>query len=277
MYSSIILFLGVLCSSVFAAQDFVTVQIYGQLGNNLFQVATASALAWDNNAELFLQDLDSNSPIYQHVFFRFNNTAPTKPIQFHWHEPTYAYKNISYHPNMNLSGYFQSEKYFHHHRPRLLALLAPHPDDLCYIQNKYQWIITHPETVGIQLRYYKWEFPTEDLYPQYGKKYLETAMSLFPKSSLFVVSSNNLAFARACIPSGIENIVFIENEPNYIDLYILSSCKHNIITNSSFGWWGAWLNQNPDKIVIRPNIWIKGLPSQDVCPKEWIVLDTPYE
>lgn len=277
MHPILILFLVVLFSSASATQDFVTVQIYGQLGNNLFQVATASALAWDNHAKLHLQEFDSNSPIYQHVFFRFDNSEPPEPIQFQWQEPTYAYKNISYRPNMKLAGYFQSEKYFHHHRRRLLTLLSPHPDDQSYIQKKYQWIITHPNTVGIQLRYYKWEFPTEDLYPQYGKDYLETAMSLFPKSSLFVVSSNNLAFARASIPHWVENIVFIENEPNYIDLYLLSYCKHNIITNSSFGWWGAWLNQNPDKIVIRPNIWIKGLPTQDVCPKEWIVLDTPYE
>lgn len=276
MHRIINFFLAVLFSSAFADQDFVTVQIYGQLGNNLFQVATASALAWDNNAQLFLPQLDSNSPIYQHVFFRFDNSEPTKQIQFEWQEPTYAHHNIYYLPNMKLTGYFQSEKYFYHHRDRLLALLAPHPDDASYIQKKYQKIITHPNTVGIQLRYYKWEFPTEDLYPQYGKDYLETAMSLFPKSSLFVVSSNNLAFARASIPSWVENIIFIENEPNYIDLYILSYCKHNIITNSSFGWWGAWLNQNPDKIVIRPSLWIKGLPTQDVCPEEWIELDTLY-
>lgn len=277
MHPIIILFLAVLCSKIFPAQDFVSVQIYGQLGNNLFQVATGTALAWNNNAKLYLQEFDSNSPIYKHVFFRFDNSTPTEPIQFQWQEPTYAYKNISYHPNMQIAGYFQSEKYFHHYRDRLLNLLAPHPDDESYIQKKYQWIITHPNTVGIQLRYYKWEFPTEDLYPQYGKDYLETAMSLFPKSSLFVVSSNNLAFARSCIPYWVENIVFIENEPNYIDLYLLSYCKHNIITNSSFGWWGAWLNRNPDKIVIRPHIWIKGLSTQDVCPKEWIVLDAPYE
>lgn len=258
-------------------KPFVTARIYGQLGNNLFQVATASALAWENNAEPYFPDFDARSPIYQHVFFRFNNTPYSKQVEFQWKEPTYAYKNISYQPNMQIDGYFQSEKYFYKYRNRLIKLFSPHPKDLSYIQKKYQWLLSHPNTVGVQIRYYKWEFPVDDLYPQYGREYLKTAMAIFPKSSLFIISSNNLDFARACIPSWVENVFFIENEPNYIDLQLLKYCKHNIITNSSFGWWGAWLNQNPNKIVVRPNIWIHGLPTQDVCPKEWISLDTPYE
>ena len=257
-------------------RPFVTARIYGQLGNNLFQVATASALAWDNNTELYFEDFDVNSPIYQHVFFRFTNLPRRKQIQFQWKEPSYAYQNIPYQSNMQIDGYFQSEKYFYKYRERLLKVFSLPPEDLSYIQKKYQSILLHPNTVGVQIRYYKEELPGDSLYPQYGKEYLKTAMTLFPESSLFIISSNNLEFARESIPSWITNIIFIENEPNYIDLQILKSCKHNIITNSSFGWWAAWLNENPTKIVVRPNIWIHELPTQDVCPKEWITLDAPY-
>ncbi|MGL4348064.1 MAG: alpha-1,2-fucosyltransferase [Chlamydiales bacterium] len=266
---------------VFAHQKedkpFVTARIYGQLGNNLFQVATGSALAWDNNAELYFEGFDFNSPIYQHVFFKFNNTSLCRPVQFQWKEPSYAHQTIPYRPNMQIDGYFQSEKYFHHYRHRFLKLFSLRPEDLSYIQKKYHLILSHPNTVGVQIRYYKWEFPVDTLFPQYGKEYLKTAMALFPESSLFIISSNNLEFARDSIPSWIKNVVFLENEPNYIDLQILRSCKHNIITNSSFGWWAAWLNENPNKIVVRPNVWIHGLPTQDVCPTEWINLDTAYD
>jgi len=258
-------------------KPFVTARIYGQLGNNLFQVAVASALAWDNNAEPCFPDLSSTSVLYQRVFFRFNNTLPNNPIAFEWHERIPTYHTIPYQPNMLMIGYFQSEQYFAHYRDRLLELFAPHPEDLAYMRKKYPQLFDHPNTVGIQIRYYKWEFPTEDAYPQYGKDYLEKAMALFPQDSLFVVSSNNVDFARKNIPSWAKNVIFLEQEPNYIDFYLLSYCKHNIITNSSFGWWSAWLNQNPNKIIVRPAKWNSYQHVSDVCPKEWLSIDAHHE
>jgi len=259
-------------------KPFVTARILGQLGNNLFQVATASALAWDNNAEPCFPDFFPTSVVYQHVFFRFKNKLPNVPITFEWNEPSPTYRAISYQPNMLMSGYFQSEKYFVRHRDRLLESLAPHPDDLAYMRKKYQQLLDHPNTVGIQIRYYKWEFPaTDSAYPQYGKDYLEKTMSLFPESSLFVVSCNNLDFARKSIPHWAKNVIFIENEPHYIDFYLLSYCKHNIITNSTFGWWAAWLNQNPNKIIVRPTKWTGYLDGSEACPKEWLSIDAKHE
>lgn len=256
---------------------FVTARIYGQLGNNMFQVATASALAWDNEAKPCFPDFQTDSDLYKHVFFRVNNRPLERPILFQWDETIFWHHTIPFHPDMLMIGYFQSEKYFAHYRDRLLELYEPHPDDMDYMQKKYDWLFTHPNTVGVQLRYYKWEHPTGDLFPQYGKEYLEATMRLFPSSSLFVVSSNNLEFARKNIPEWAQNVVFLENEPNYIDMNLLRYCKHNIITNSSFGWWAAWLNQNPDKKVVRPAIWINGLNTQDVCPQEWISVNASYE
>jgi hypothetical protein len=181
-------------------------------------------------------------------------------------------------------GTFQTEKYFSHHRQKILELFAPHPIDLAYIQTKYSAILNHPKTVGVQIRWWgrahdlKWS----EFLVQYGLDYFTQAVACFPEDSLFVVSSNNLAFAKANFPDHVKNVIFITDEPYYIDFHLLSLCKHQIISNSSFGWWTAWLNQNPNKIVITPQEWIDPkwhymTPVKDVWPPEWVQINAEWE
>lgn len=251
-------------------KPFVTVHLMGRLGNHLFQVATASALAWDRGVNVYLPPIERASYL-EHVFFRCA-IQPVRP-SCEWREPDLAYHPIPYSPNIGLIGYFQSEKYFAHHREKLLELFAPSLEDQKIMEKKYGWLIHHPRTVGVQIRYYHdYEDPT-GIYPQYGRDYLEKAMRYFPDSTLFVVSSNELEYARSQIPTWAKNVVFLENNPPYIELFLLSLCKHNIISNSSFGWWAAWLNQNPGKKVFCPLHLFNGLPYQDYCPPEWIRIE----
>lgn len=282
----ITLFLNTIICKEAPYPEYVIGRFRGQLGNQLFQVACAQALAWDNGAIACFPDLDPQSTLYQHVFFRCNYTIfnipkiakiSKRPVKKIWQEPEYSYQKIQYSPNIHLHGFFQSEKYFSHHRERIQELFAPHPKDLKYITQTYGWLLSKPNTVGVQLRYYRKECPTDDIYIQYGKDYLEKAMATFPETSQFIVSSNDLEFARNCIPDWAQNVIFLVNEPNYIDLHILSLCRHNIITNSSFGWWAAWLNKNPGKKVLRPAHLFNTLPTEDYAPPEWIPIISDCE
>ena len=114
-------------------------------------------------------------------------------------------------------------------------------------------------------------------------------MDLFPSDALFIVSTNNLAFAKEQVPQEGRRVFFLENEPPYIDFYTLTLCKHAIISNSTFGWWAAYLNTHPGKVVVCPKIWLfKGKPNielatkhpqlypqeyPDVYPPDWIQID----
>lgn len=255
-------------------QPYIIGSILGQLGNQMFEVATTCAVAWDNGAEPYFPDFGPvrayPNGYYRHVFFRCKIFPPSEEVSCKFGVPPYGYTPISYQPKMQLSGYFQNEKYFAHHRDRLLELFAPHPKDLKYIQKKYHWILEHPKTVSVHLRYYHREKPGEFL--QYDWKYYEKAMALFPEDSVFVVTSDDINFARQNIPTEGRKVLFIEGEPFYVDFYLQSMCKNNIICNSTFSWWSAWLNQNPDKIVVRPKVWMNGYP--DIGgPDEWIKVE----
>jgi hypothetical protein len=65
----------------------------------------------------------------------------------------------------------------------------------------------------------------------------------------------------------------------HLDLFLMSNCQHNIIANSTFSWWGAWLNQNLEKKVYTPRTWFKknsGVETRDLVPEEWIKIDKVY-
>lgn len=91
----------------------------------------------------------------------------------------------------------------------------------------------------------------------------------------FYVFSDDVEFVKQTydIPNAryIEARMFKDYEDWY-DMCLMSKCKHNIIANSTFSWWGAWLNENPDKIVIAPSKWINTFEYLDIYPKEWITI-----
>lgn len=71
----------------------------------------------------------------------------------------------------------------------------------------------------------------------------------------------------------LDNATYVDwnkAEDSWQDMMLMSHCRHNIICNSTFSWWGAWLNPNPNKIVIAPDKWNNAVRSDGIVPKEWI-------
>lgn len=73
----------------------------------------------------------------------------------------------------------------------------------------------------------------------------------------------------------VENAIYVDHNygvDSWQDMYLMSLCSHNIIANSTFSWWGAWLNNNPQKIVVAPKRWWSTIENDDVVPDSWIRL-----
>ncbi len=88
----------------------------------------------------------------------------------------------------------------------------------------------------------------------------------------FFVFSDDLPYCRKHLPGHVKLIFVDHNDAlnSHEDLRLMAACRHNIIANSSFSWWGAWLNANPRKIVCAPSVWRDEAISRHILPPEWI-------
>jgi len=238
-------------------KPYVTCRLDGQLGNQLHQIATTLAYAWDNGARPVFPELektDFNIPInLKKVFFRLDTSGLPRPILHIFEHPfMFEKKDIPIKPDLKLCGYFQTWKYFDHYREKIIDIFAPHPDELNQIQSKYAGILKHPFTVGVHVRTFN-KTRSEKL-PFVGLAYYEKALRYFSKDALFVVFSDRINWCKHHFKKFNRPMIFIDGHDNYIeDFFLMSMLKHNIIGNSSFSWWAAYLNRNLNKIVIAPS------------------------
>lgn len=87
----------------------------------------------------------------------------------------------------------------------------------------------------------------------------------------FYIFSNDIAWCREYFIG--KEFTFVDwnvGRNSYYDMYLMSQCQHNIIGNSSFSWWGAWLNENPQKEIIAPKLWFYTVKTPDIYMDNWI-------
>lgn len=264
-------------------KPFVVGLLHDRLGNQLFEIAATLSLAIDHHAEAYFPDLrirkDEGFPLnYEKIFFRLNTADPPSKICYKYKQNNdHDFVPPKYKPNMSLKGYFHSEKYFKHNKDKILPLFEPKPEIYQYLLSKYPYLMHYPYTVAIHLRDYDKEMQgNNEIFISIGRDYVERAVALFPEEeALFLVFSDRPDWAKWVLKDFSRRVIFIEGN-NYIqDFFFMSHCQHQIITNSSFSWWAAYLNKNPNKRVIAPRHWFKPdypATSEHIVPSEWIKL-----
>jgi hypothetical protein len=171
-----------------------------------------------------------------------------------------------------LDGYFQSERYFQHIKKEIQEAFTFPETDYAHKFLKDQ-IIQTTNAVSMHIRRSDYLKPKINAYhgvlPHSYYKQAKKIMEEKIPSPHYYIFSDDPEWCRNNLLSDNSTIVSSPSDDKWTDMSLMSCCKHHIIANSSYSWWGAWLNKNPGKIVIAPVNWFKSIPA-GIVPESWI-------
>lgn len=254
---------------------------YGRLGNQMFQIASTIGIAKSNNITVGFNTwiCSYSKKKYEQYLMDTLPKLGVLNIDLTISEKGFQYSNIILPKNKNidLKGYFQSEKYFENCAKEIKSLFTLNKFEKNKIITKYPEIHTN-ETCSIHIRRGDY-LNLQGHHPVINKAYYESALNILYPSGLtdvtILIFSDDIEWCKnnICFPT---KIIFVEGNDDILELFLMSYCKNNIIANSSFSWWAAWLNINPEKKIIAPKEWFgeknKHLNTSDIYCKDWIKL-----
>jgi hypothetical protein len=286
----------------------IITKLIGGLGNQLFQYAVGRALAEKHKTTLKMDlsgyDHQVGVTPRQYQLFLFNIqesfSTPAERDRLKGREASGLWgrvwkkissrlkrqrflleKHYNFDPailaakdNVYLEGYWQTEKYFMEIADIIRSEFTLKAEYNNLNQELLQKIAAY-NSVSLHIRRgdYVSSQSTNEYHGVCSLDYYRRAVDLiaakFPNPMIFVFS-DDLEWCEANLKIDWP-IVFVSGNKDYEDLIMMSRCKHNIIANSSFSWWGAWLNNNPEKMVVAPKRWFAetSVDTSDVVPSTW--------
>lgn len=279
----------------------IVVRLRGGLGNQLFQYAAAYALAQRRGVSV---DLDAScaslDPARPYQLSAFNIEANFADVRLAPGKLTDAiralhrkeYRNFGsvFDPSFfslpdgtALNGYFQSWRYIDPVQPRMREMLTLKSQTSGSARTLVSQIASTAMPVSIHVRRGDYLSPESSrMFNTLGRGYYETAMAVLRgllgyEPHYFLFSDDPVWVHENLAGLAASTVVEGQDKAPWEDLTLMSQCRHHIIANSSFSWWGAWLNPRPDKWVIAPRQWFtaEALREKNICdllPPEWIAV-----
>jgi hypothetical protein len=180
-----------------------------------------------------------------------------------------------------LTGYWQSEKYFNNIADTIRNTFTCSDNDWSEKDKEVLNVIESSQTVSVHIRRGDMVYNSEvaKVHGACDLEYYNKSIAYLNdkiQSIVFIIFSDDTEWARENIKTS-NKMVFVDHnkdEKAWLDMQLMSRCNHNIIANSSFSWWGAWLNRNNNKIVISPKRWFNTNKNNtsDLLPNSWIKL-----
>ena len=291
----------------FIKMEKVTVAIFGGLGNQLFQYAMGRALSLRTRRSLELDlrfyehrkafDFGLNHFNIQATIGTPDSLPPARTNRlryFYWRylsarntfiregNKRRAGENLQTKDNIYLHGYWQSENHF-------LDSIAQIRCDLSPVQpptKQHKEILLRVNScnsVAIHVRRgdYVSNPKAKKIYAECPNRYYKRAIRMIEektnKSTKPFIFSDDPEWAADNLNLGVNSEIVSTDPPSLPsqELWTMANCMHQVIANSTFSWWAAWLNKNPEKIVVAPKQWMRSRTSSELglIPNGWLVVD----
>lgn len=231
--------------------SYITCELLGRLGNQLFEIANAYARGLDCNKNFFLPKgnhagsygIDANlKNIYRKL-----NTIERLPKNGIYNPPDPATVNAP----IIYVGYFQSEMYFKKYSNIIRSLFG------CSEEHAEKTLKTFPQlssSIVTSIHVRRGDYMNlKGYHPVISLDYIKHCMSLVPDTEYFFVSSDDMDWCKENLKQ--KNIIFVEKHEPYEQIWTMELCHNFIMSNSSFSWWGAYLSHNKNKKVFAPSTW----------------------
>jgi hypothetical protein len=263
--------------------DYITCHMIGRIGNQMFQIAHAYSQALTHNRQFVAPLNDTSVHEYRTNIFRDINFALDKTDNLE--NVVRIETPFSYSPTLPVNdkptifhGFCQSEKFFKENIAAIKKLFSPTPE---FVQ---RCIANYPELASnnitaINVR--RGDYLTQpDNHPVVTKEFIHKALEHIPNKEHVYVVSDDVPWCRENI--NLPNITFV-GYTTWEALWLLTLCKHFVISNSTFSWWGAYLGEKPDSIIVAPENWFgpgvhsRGHYETDIYQQNWIKVPTYWD
>lgn len=256
----------------------ITCRLKGGLGNMMFQTAFIQYEGFMGNLKTGYWNINQNlqhlnndkvhNPKLNHateylkIFKNFNWPNIPKPPT-HRKAIPFHYESFKVTDDTLYDGFFQSEKYFPN-KTLILNLFQPSEftnQQLVKYDNLLKGI-----TCSIHVR--RGDYLNYSLHAARDIEYYQKGIDRVGEVDKYLIFSDDIEWCKENFL--MENSVFIENEKDYVEIFLQSKCTHNIISNSTFSWWGAYLNTGINKKTVAPKKWFKDDMKNDIVPDYWL-------
>lgn len=270
-----------------------TIVFKGGLGNQMFQYAFYLRLKSQIHHSIFLFDINQSQREHYGYeldkIFKIDSVIPIKGYKIQQKFFPFirkVFKSVDQklyckydetclkggYPFVRYNGFWQSEDYFKPIEQKIRDAFVFREELLSKKTKEEALILQNCDSVAIHVR--RGDYLKLKHYGLCSITYYNEAISFMRgrvPNLKFVFFSDDIEWVKRHLKcDGASYVSRNRGKDSWQDMYLMSCCKHNIIANSTFSWWGAWLNSNKEKIVIAPKPWVDFSPDYDIVPKEWI-------